>query len=70
MATFKELRIGDVFTFESERTMPFAPLAKGPWIKLSPRIYAPLDTQSIRHRVGTTSVRVDKKEDGSDGLLR
>lgn len=62
---FKDLRIGEKFVFESEISLPFSGLAKGPWIKTSARKYRHADPLSrnhgYEHRVGSVAAEVITK---------
>jgi hypothetical protein len=62
---FKLLTTGRTFRFADELRLGFQG-ARGPWIKLSPRRYAPED-MSTEHRVGSVNaavVEVAPKEGG------
>ena len=51
---FKRLQVGATFRFASELALGWQG-ARGPWVKLSPRKYAPED-MSAEHRVGSINV--------------
>ncbi len=57
---FKDLGIGGCFIFASE-TDPLWPGARGPWVKISPRLYRPTDREEFHHQVGTIHVDVIEK---------
>ena len=49
---FKDLPIGSTFRFASSLQLGYQGV-KGPWIKLSPRKYAPEDDMSTELRIGS-----------------
>ena len=55
--TFKQVEIGETFTFLSEITMPYAGMKSGPWIKISTRKYKHCD-DGMQCQVGTVNVEV------------
>ena len=61
---FRELRIGDIFEFESVRRFPFSGMVRGPWVKVSARGYVALLAEhplaQKKLRVGSLLVRVDR----------
>ena len=58
---FKQLSVGDTFTFESERTMPYSGMMKGPWVKIGPRSYVLADDKTFTCHVGSINTVVDKR---------
>ena len=58
--TFKDLPIGEFFRFESERSMPYSGMARGPWEKISARKYRHLEDVGLVCVVGSVSVLVLK----------
>lgn len=51
---YKDVPEGAMFVFASEEDMPLSGLAKGPWIKVSPRCYRHVSTRpQDKHRVGS-----------------
>jgi hypothetical protein len=58
--TFRDLRVGDVFHFDSELSWRTS-TASGPWRKVSPRKYEHIDTGLTCH-VGTVSVGVCSRQ--------
>ena len=58
--TFNELSIGDVFRFESEVSLPYSGMARGPWEKISDRKYRHLEDVGLVCVVGSLSVLVLK----------
>ena len=62
-ATFAGLPIGAVFIFAAERTMPYAGLALGPWIKTSARKYKHLHIEGLDCRVGSIRALVELDRD-------
>jgi hypothetical protein len=56
---FRDITIGETFTFASERDFPYSGIAKGPWIKISTRKYVRhLDSDAIEYRVGSITAKV------------
>lgn len=55
--TFGSLNIGERFIFTGEIEFPYSGIAKGPWIKISPRKYRH-ESDDIEIRVGSTSAEV------------
>lgn len=52
MLRFKDLRVGEVFRFESEASYPEWGLCKGPWRKTSARKYESLDKRVHTRKYG------------------
>jgi len=58
---FRDLKIGDRFCFASETTMPNSGMARGPWVKVSPRKYShETDAQLQLVRVGSVGADVQR----------
>lgn len=47
---FRNLAIGDTFCFDSERTLPYSGMARGPWVKTGARFYKHQDDELCRTR--------------------
>jgi len=60
---FKELKTGEVFCFSSEKSWWSNGIAKGPWVKISPRKYMLECLRGLRytHQVGSINVKVEKQ---------
>ena len=59
---FKELYIGEIFIFASETDPRFrTSLAKGPWVKVSPRKYEHIQGRG-EMRIGAVNVEVKRIE--------
>jgi hypothetical protein len=55
--TFKQVNVGEEFTFLSEVTMPYSGMKKGPWRKISARKYVHVE-DGMECRVGSVNVQV------------
>lgn len=58
--TFKQLRIGDEFEFSSLYEFPYSGMERGPWVKLSPRMYE-RKRDGMTCQVGTIHVPVERE---------
>lgn len=58
--TFADLNVGEFFRFESEESMPYSGMARGPWEKISARKYRHLEDVGLVCVVGSLSVLVLK----------
>jgi len=56
---FKELDVGSVFVFASEKEWYSRGMAKGPWVKVSERMYSPEDDKSVEPELDAVRVVPD-----------
>ncbi len=61
---FRLLKIGDKFRFASEFTMPHAGLKRGPWVKISLRMYKHCEDGMVC-TVGSVRVGVREEKETS-----
>jgi len=58
--TFKQLKVGSIFRFNSETEFPFSGMAKGPWKKTGPRSYEHTESGQ-KNTVGSINVGVKEE---------